>query len=295
MTVTCKKCGKKFKTYRYLDQHKRRKIPCDRVLKCDKCDKVFDSSSHLQQHLNRKTPCVPEEIPVILESNPENRCQFCNKTYSTKSSLKRHHKTCDKDTNLEVMVKLLVEQNKQLIKDNAEIKQQVAVPGSNQTIINNQLNIINVMNFPLQDFSQIDMKRVLQIVSSQPTNMIIPEIIEHLHGNPDYPDRQNVFMTETGAKVTIVFGGEKEKTWHPVPRDLAFGQLKSEAMGILTKNKRPNFKLIEAAQETQHRDTSYQEKINDLASCDTTEDDVLAQKLVGFGESFHKGREIKSI
>ena len=105
---TCDKCNSKFKNQRALDQHKRRKIPCTAGTVCSKCQKDFNTTSMLARHMKRKTPCAPEEVPVIIGENNENRCQFCNNTYSTKSNLKRHQQTCDKDNNMEVMVKLLL-------------------------------------------------------------------------------------------------------------------------------------------------------------------------------------------
>jgi len=290
----CKKCSREFKNQKALDQHHRSPKSCKIGTICPKCGKDFTAPSMLKRHLKRKKPCVPEEVPVISEENVENRCQFCNNTYSTPSNLKRHQTTCDKDKNLEALVRIMIEQNKQQNEKIDMLTKQLVVPG--QTTINNDNRQLNIqfVNFPIHDMSSIDMKEVLRIVDNSPSGQIIPAIVEHIHGNPNHPEKQNIFMTKIDSDVTIVYGGLQEKTWHPVPRQEAFCQLKAEAMGILTHRNqpRPNFKLLEAAQEMSHKDTSYQDKISNLTD-DSTDDDDLAKKLVGFGNRFHETLKIK--
>jgi len=255
----------------------------------------------LLRHLKRKKPCVPEEVPVITGENDENRCQFCNNTFSSKSNLKRHQReNCKNDSNLETMVTRLLEKVDEQGENMAKMEKQLTNPNQTVNIDNRSVNIMKFVNFPLQDMSQIDMAPILQIVNSQPKNKIIPDIVEHLHGNPDYPEQQNVYITEMVADVTIVYGEStltpNQKTWHQMPRDETFVQLKNEAMGLITHNNRPmaSMKLLEIAAEQKLKDTSYQNKIQELSINDTTEDESLAEKLVYFGKRFHAGREIQA-
>ena len=177
----CKKCGREFAQRKYLQQHKNRKVPCGDDLQCKKCFHIFSDVWSLARHKKRKTPCAPEEVPVIQEDNPDNRCQFCNNTYASKSNLKRHQKTCDKDKNMQVIMDLMVkkmdtmaEQNKLLVEKVDNMSKQLIIP--DQTTINNDNRQLNIqfVNFPIQDMSTIDMKEILRIVDALQTDELCP-------------------------------------------------------------------------------------------------------------------------
>jgi len=74
---------------------------------CSLCGYQSERKEHIKTHLNNKTKCeegIGEigKIGKILEIPIEIKCEFCQKTFSTKPNLKRHHKTCKvKKTELE--------------------------------------------------------------------------------------------------------------------------------------------------------------------------------------------------
>lgn len=61
--------------------------------KCYNCGKTFRNEAEYNRHKNRKTPCLIRDIKQEDLMNP-NRCIYCNKIYSKKEHLTRHHKTC---------------------------------------------------------------------------------------------------------------------------------------------------------------------------------------------------------
>jgi hypothetical protein len=89
----CNKCGKKFAERRYLDQHKRKKVPCDKRFICPKCFHVFKTKRELYRHEQRITPCDSNEASKIND-NPNNICSKCYHLFATKGSLTRHLNTC---------------------------------------------------------------------------------------------------------------------------------------------------------------------------------------------------------
>lgn len=60
--------------------------------KCSKCNYVSRLKHHLTRHVNKKNKCG--ENPQIVEIPIELKCNGCNKTYSSETTLKRHLKIC---------------------------------------------------------------------------------------------------------------------------------------------------------------------------------------------------------
>ena len=65
---------------------------------CKTCNKNFKQKTDYTRHLNRKYPC---KSPVTYSKNgihiPKmeySECEYCNKTYSTKYNLNKHHNIC---------------------------------------------------------------------------------------------------------------------------------------------------------------------------------------------------------
>lgn len=221
----CKKCEKGFSEERYLQQHLKRKTPCDKKFICPKCRKSFGNDYTLKNHLNRITPCVPEEIPIIDATKEEFRCQYCNKTYSNKHNLKRHQKTCDKEANLQyLMKKLLEENNKEWEKRIEKIVGNTVMPNNttiNNVTVNNVHNVQNnnlylnvtICSFGNEDLSKLDTTKVMELIKDH-TSDFIPKMIEQVHANPELPEYHNVFYDPKKDKA-IVFApiSDNEKSW----------------------------------------------------------------------------------
>lgn len=139
-TFICNKCEKEFKKEKHLKQHLKRKTPCDAKFICPKCGKEHPNEYTLESHLNRINSCVIEEVPVINATKNEHLCQYCNRTYSNAANLKRHQKTCDKETNMQHLMKMIIKVNRETNEKITQMQNQLAEHGIGSVTINNNNN-----------------------------------------------------------------------------------------------------------------------------------------------------------
>ena len=212
----CDKCNKTFKEERHYKSHQNRKTPCIKEFKCNKCNKVFQNNTFLSRHLNRKTPCALNEIPVITIDNVENRCQFCNKTYSSKSNLNKHQKSCNTASNPQAMQRLM-DMVLDLTQEVKELKgKQPAINNTLNQTLNVQQNLymnVTFCSFGNEDFSKLDSTKVMQLLRGQVKDFM-SKMIEYIHTDPDHPELHNVFYDPIRKKA-IVFTriSDNEMSW----------------------------------------------------------------------------------
>jgi len=216
MSFKCDQCKKTFKEQRYLTQHLKRKLPCTKKFICSKCDREFDNDRHLKRHMERLTTCAPEEIPVIEDGNKDNKCQYCNKNYSTKSNLGRHLKVCNKDVSMQAIMNLLKENNKQLL---SQLSNGTSVVNNN--IVNNSLYMnANPCIFGDEDFTLLDSKKMGKIFLENPQEFV-PLLITELHANSDLPQYHNVYYDaktdEAIVFARVMINGVMVSTWQKKP------------------------------------------------------------------------------
>ena len=57
---------------------------------CSRCTTIFTKKYNYEKHKNRKYPCKKLKF----------ECEFCNKSYSSKSNLNKHLKKCEKNNKI---------------------------------------------------------------------------------------------------------------------------------------------------------------------------------------------------
>jgi len=203
--VKCNKCSKKFTDQRYLDQHLKKKIACDKHLICPKCFEKFSTQQNLNSHLSRKVSCIVDEVPIIEHGNKENRCKFCNKLYTTRSNLLRHQKKCDIDKNSGSIMALLLkneEQNKEILR---RLDEQAKNSSNHINIIDNRKTVyfnINMVKFGNENLDKIDSKQVSDIIIHDHDNYV-PQMIKIIHCNPDLPEFHNIYYDPINETIMI--------------------------------------------------------------------------------------------
>ena len=86
----CKKCNRGFKEQHHLENHNRRKTPCNIKHECPKCHKLFISKTSLKKHKDLVIPCMIDKMLPNINNKIECICLICNKKFTDTSSLQRH-------------------------------------------------------------------------------------------------------------------------------------------------------------------------------------------------------------
>ena len=252
-TFQCSKCGKNFKERHHLENHNRRKTPCNVKHECTKCHKVFISKTSLKRHGDRVTACALEEIPVVTNDNLENKCHLCGKEFSTASNLKRHQKDVCNATNnpqlLSQLMTLVIQQQTKITNLESHIV------GNPQTVINGNVNIQNnilnnnyvnvtICGFGKEDFSKLDKNKVLDLIKNHEKDFM-PQMIGHVHANPDMPENHNVFFDSNRNKAIVYAAiSEHENSWQAQDLEDVLRQITKKIKTYMKPGNSPYFDLV---------------------------------------------------
>jgi hypothetical protein len=198
--------------------------------KCYSCGKEFRTPSELLKHKNRKTPCLIRDITPEQRSNP-NRCIFCNKIFSKKGNLTRHHKICkiknggmdilDQKSQYEQTVRILQERDKQkdeligkLAHQLEELQDQFTKLSSHQTTKIKGNNNTTTINFNNYNTPCVDNIRITQ--DDLLVENIACKMIELIYFNKDIPANHTIYLPNLREKRLHV---RKDNSWNTITGD----------------------------------------------------------------------------
>jgi hypothetical protein len=244
--IKCNKCDKIFKSYRLLDNHKKRKTPCGIVHNCTICNTVFIHKSKLDRHLTRKTSCSPIKGSLTIRAT-ENTCIWCRKKFSSKYSATSHMKNgkCKPKQDPSIigheLIRLMEEQQRlqnkiknfeKLIPNTVNINQIV-----NNSISNNIHNTFNINFINFSESSDIIKKildkNVMSIISCKNMNDIplvdqlsnkINTLVGLVYRNPSYKELQGIYVIDPDKTNNNAFYYE-DGTWKTADWDTVGAQV----------------------------------------------------------------------
>jgi hypothetical protein len=167
-----------------------------------------------------KEQCKAEFIPIINievdfieknKTNEVNACKYCNKMFKRLFNLNRHFDICnikkdiiektkietDSLKNKDVENEILkneneILKNEQKIKNDEieKLKNTVETLNNGSIVINNNNNIqINIVNYREEDFSKLDLNKILKY-----DNSFIEMVFRDIHCNSELPENQNILL-----------------------------------------------------------------------------------------------------
>jgi hypothetical protein len=305
----CSKCNAEFYRKSNYDKHINKKFDCRQItsetneLEKEKmddlnmCDFVQDLCSFVQDEKilqnniiigQTNSPNISKSnFPDLLETNnysmgiSENKlcCSYCNKNYSSKSTLARHLlNNCkikkDNENEKENIFKMLLErdkridelekQNKILIekidklidlkdfsKPSKTITNNLSNSNNNLSNSNNTTNTQNnlIINFGKEDLGIIDRQMFLDrvIKNNRLSGVKIPdEILRIIHFNPNYPQLSNIYISDINREKCMIFedGEWKLSPVDKIPEVIEKVVSFSNDVEIELKEKYPNNKRL---------------------------------------------------
>jgi len=212
----CNTCGKEFKLKGDFNRHKNRKFPCSKL---NPSQSKLNPSKSDTDEIKSEIESVQESI--ILKSNTDNQCFYCNKFYSTNSNLHKHiknnckvKKTHDKEK--ENIYNTLIEDMNQLKnKVNDLEKENKKLKGSTiNNIQNNQYNSTNLINndvklvaFGKEDLdalSEGDLKKIMKKGYKSLT-----DLFTSINFDKNRPENNNIYSSNIRSKHIIAYNGDK--------------------------------------------------------------------------------------
>ncbi len=222
---------------------------------CSLC-KYRSSKQNVSRHIVKKISCGEGVRTVIVyNTHDENKCDYCEKVFSTLPSMNRHIKICKvKKANLE----------KELEKEKEEVKilkEKLAISEAlnkkpNTSITQNNINInLAPWNNPLlpKDVEKYYREAVKKIF------LAIPTLIKFIHFNTDHPENHNICIKNARSKTAKVYNG---KEWETIDEDELINALIADYEQTLEDySESKKLKYSEKMQEIKDRDT--EEKVYD--------------------------------
>lgn len=197
----CVKCGKEFSTKSNLNQHLKRKIPCDKTtnLDCKKCNKVFFSEFNLKRHLNRKTPCIPKNKEIddkikIIEAEVKKEITILEAKAKFSLEIEK-----EKTKRKELSSKSNTTSNNVINSNNITTNTSTI----NNIIINNFRDNTQNAREILGKLSLDDFRYLVD--SNMGVKGTIENIFRHFYNNPNFPENRAISIPDISKKEFSIY------------------------------------------------------------------------------------------
>jgi hypothetical protein len=211
---------------------------------CIDCEKSFKQKSHLDYHVTNKA-CKDMKY----------NCTFCNKGFTTDTSMYRHMKhtckikkakECEKEMIYEKLLEL-EEQNKKYAEENELLKKRVEMiengtsaskmSGINVNGNGNVINMNNITNnyvligYGKEDLSKISRNEMFKGMKEGFYSTV--SLLDVVHFNPEYPEYHNIYISSMKNKYAMMYDGTN---WTLVMKDYLIDKIYKDKKNYIEDN-----------------------------------------------------------
>jgi len=210
------------------------------VYKCSACNFTSDYKCNVIKHISKQKKCSAEKLKIILiESTIE--CSICSNIFSDKNSLNRHFKKCkiqyEDNKKIKELENKVTELSSKLLSTNINTTNNT----TNNTMTNTNTinNYITINLTPYNDPNMEGMQQYLE-AAVRKTFLSVPNLIESVHFNDEYPENQNICITNRRTNDAKVFDGKK---WKTINKELLLNEIVDTYERELTNYAEENGKI----------------------------------------------------
>jgi regulator of replication initiation timing len=212
---------------------------------CKYCDKIFTRADNLQRHLENR--CKLKVYYDELEKLKENMKTIVKNNQILETE---NEKLKNKTGNIEIVQKINGDNNDPQMVNNNSI--------NNGVILNKNVNV-RIVQFGSEDIDKLDLIDAMKTYLKSTGGNIASNMLAYINLNKDYPENNNICMTDMSREIVKIHNGEKfiYKKFKNI-RDEILDKIVTNTRKIVTKYEN-DLSLKKSA------DTKNKIKINDVS------------------------------
>ena len=152
---------------------------------CNICGHVFKQKGHFTDHKNRKFPCKNQSSIIEVQEELKKTIKLVNKLKKENKMLKNDKVTTNitGDNNINNVNNII----------------------NNNNTINNNINVIQIIDHGKEDYSKIDIEKIMLENPHLPPLNYISTVIYHVHCSEKYPEYQNIYISDINRNKVIAY------------------------------------------------------------------------------------------
>jgi hypothetical protein len=207
---------------------------------CKRCGYASSYKQNVINHLNRKKICQAANTSVDIDPDvlikelmravkeEAHECKYCGKKFNCKSSVYRHHNTCDL---AKQQVDMILAHEIQRIKNEISDIQTASQTPTTSTTYNIQNIIINVNNYGNEILDHLTPQYLTKCVLG--LNSGFQSLLQHIHFNPSIPENRNVRLKSHKKNMLELF---RDGQWVTCDKSATIEDLIGKSYKILYKH-----------------------------------------------------------
>ncbi len=181
---------------------------------CVYCQSTFKRKDNLKRHISIRC-----QVKKLQDQEKEAIfLQLIRKDKIIEDNNDKLDKLLKQNENLQTKYDMILRQNEDFKKQNELLQEQIKTiinKNINKNIIKNQQNNLNInimtnklVKFGEEDLKKINLKYFIEPICKKFGKAALVNLTENIHFNPEYPEYQNVYISDINREKYMIFNGK---------------------------------------------------------------------------------------